>query len=126
MSETLHELNRLVAEFNHSQGIIEVPIGLKKESTMTMPSIEPQSPTQGDSEWLKLKSELDEILKEQAGGKWENADPTWVQSRVKRTIELTSILRRTNTGPAKPKSARAKGKRGPSVDLASIKADLLS
>jgi hypothetical protein len=95
---------------------------------MTLPSIEPTPISEGTHEWLQLKAELVEITKEQASGAWDKAEAEgraeWVQSRVKRAIELTSILRRTNTGPAKPKGARASKKTKP--DAASIKADLLS
>jgi len=88
--------------------------------------------TSGSEEWLKLKAELDDLLKEQASGRWDKPlegetneiHEAWVQGRVRRTIELTSILRRTNTGPAKAKGARGKAK--PKLDIASIKADLLS
>lgn len=79
-------------------------------------------------DFLKLKAELDDILKEQAGGRWDEAEKEgkadWVQLRVRRCIELTSILRRTNTGPAKA-GGRGKTKK-PKMDLESIKNDLLS
>lgn len=74
---------------------------------------------------LHLKGELDDLIKEQAGGGWDfkegdkQAHDTWVSSRVKRCIELTALLRRTNTGPAKAggRGKRAKVESGPPVSL---------
>lgn len=74
-------------------------------------------------DYAKLKAEQDEIMREQASGAWdkEGVDLDWVRSRIKRGIEVTALLRRTNTGPAKPKSKRRGGK----VDIEAITEELL-
>jgi hypothetical protein len=73
----------------------------------------------------KLKAEQDEIMREQASGAWDRkgVDPEWVRTRIKRGIEVTALLRRTNTGPAKPKSSRRGGKG--KVDVEAITEELL-
>ena len=48
----------------------------------------------------------------------------WVRQRVARGIIVASMLRRTNTGPAKATGVRGKGKK--KVDLEAINDDLLS
>lgn len=81
------------------------------------PSLDP------DLEVAKLRKEQSEIMAEQASGKWDepNVDPTWLQARVRRGIEIASILRRTNTGPSKPKASKKK----PAVDIEAVEASLL-
>lgn len=86
-----------------------------------------------------LQTEQNEIMREQARGEWKkwedlsdaikakfkNAEEhqAWVQKRIHRGIEVTMLLRRSNTGPAKPGSKRA-GKKP--LDLDAINADILS
>lgn len=91
------------------------------------------------SELMKLEPpvldlKLKELMVEQAQRKWiyehrgseqqkltEPEFASWVQGRVKMGIAISSILRRTNTGPAK---APKRGKAAP--DLSAISEDMLS
>jgi len=67
-------------------------------------------------EFIKLEGELRQIQIDQAAGKFERqqseTEDAWkarLALTMKRGVELTSILRRTNTGPGKPrKSAKNK------------------
>ena len=90
----------------------------------------------GSSEILHLQRELEEIEMEQKAGKWiytgDPADETQitifnehVRKRVKRAIEILATLRRSNTGPAKPK-ATARKKTAPvtSAALSDLEAEL--
>lgn len=79
---------------------------------------------------LKLEQELRDIRKEQLSGAWATEGKEGdalstlelhIQSRIKRAIEITAILRRTNTGPAK-----AKGRSKKSVDIDALNDALLS
>lgn len=80
-----------------------------------------------------LVAELEALKREQLEGKWELAAKaeaqtledfdTWVCLQIRRCIELTQILRRTNTGPAKPGGKRGGKKR--EVDFAAIEKELL-
>lgn len=73
-------------------------------------------------ELARLRKEQQEIMVEQASGAWDQPDvkPEWLQARVRRGIEIASILRRTNTGPAKPAKAGRK-----KVDIEAVEASLL-
>ena len=64
-------------------------------------------------EFLALQNELNQLMKDQAAGllnlQPNESEDAWKErtaKRVKRGIEITSILRRTNTGPAAPKTKR--------------------
>jgi hypothetical protein len=66
-------------------------------------------------EYIALDNELKQNMRDQASGKWEKqANETQeqcdarVQKIVRRCVELTSILRRSNTGPAAPKKRGAR------------------
>ncbi len=88
---------------------------------MTDTAVDPQL------DYAKLKAEQDEIMREQASGIWDkNKDDlkhqAWVMSRIKRGIVVTALLRRTNTGPAKPKSKRRGGAK---IDIEAITEELL-
>lgn len=81
---------------------------------------------------LELERELKEIRKEQLSGAWSTEGKegeallkleAHIQTRIKRAIEITAILRRTNTGPAKAKTSRAKKA---AIDLDALNNDLLS
>ena len=107
---------------------------------MTDAAVDPQL------DYAKLKAEQNEIMREQAGGAWGPAGQMTseerfkqlsaeyqkkygtpaafdeaVHLRIKRGIEVTALLRRTNTGPAKAKSKRRGGK----VDIEAITEELL-
>jgi len=76
---------------------------------------------------VQLKAELDSIQIQQAKGGWEKqpgeTQAQWedrVAAIVRRGIEITALLRRANTGPAKPKS---RGKK--IVDMEAITRELL-
>lgn len=83
-----------------------------------------------------LRAEFNEIMRESDSGRFNyQGDPNdkeamakhaeWVRSRVKRGIELSTILRRQNTGPARAKPAgRGRGKK-PAIDQAAILQNLL-
>ena len=65
-------------------------------------------------EYLSLSNELSQLMKDQAAGMLEpqkgETDEQWqtrTALRVKRGIEITSILRRSNTGPAAPRKRKA-------------------
>ena len=79
-------------------------------------------------EFLKLDSELKQIMVDQASGKFDRkpteTDEQWkkrLSDTMRRGVELTSILRRTNTGPGKPKRS-AKNK---NVDMEGLAKSLL-
>lgn len=81
-------------------------------------------------EWLKLEEELRQMQRDSAAGKFEKQEgettDLWearLAKLMKRGVEITSILRRTNTGPAAPKKAR--GSRNKDVDIAKLSDDLL-
>lgn len=64
-------------------------------------------------EYQLLNSELNQLMKDQAAGllkqqpnETEDAWKTRTAARMKRGIELTAILRRSNTGPAAPKGKK--------------------
>lgn len=84
-----------------------------------------------DLDFAKLKSEQDEIMREQASGAWDKpfdgesqeAFELRVQQRIRRGIEVTSELRRTNTGPPKSKASAKRGKKV--IDLEAINRELL-
>jgi len=68
-------------------------------------------------EFLALQNELNQLMKDQAAGLLEKqpseSEEQWklrTAARVKRGIEITSILRRSNTGPAAPKARKARSK----------------
>ena len=72
----------------------------------------------------RLRAEQSKIMTEQASGLWDEKEKTedgrqWLAARIRCGIAIASILRRTNTGPAKA----GKGKK--KVDLAAIEAELL-
>jgi hypothetical protein len=76
---------------------------------------------------VQLKAELDSIQIQQAKGGWERqpgeAQSAWedrVAAIVRRGIEITALLRRANTGPAKPKSRTKRV-----VDMEAITRELL-
>lgn len=106
-------------------------------------TIEASAPAPQDL--MAWNKELMDIQKEQHEGRWnapETQDPEalarhaeHVRSRVRRGIELTALLRRSNTGPAKPEGARAKAASGTgkskkksfsAEELQAIEDDLLS
>ena len=104
-------------------------------------TVEPSPTTPQDL--MAWNKELMDIQKEQHEGKWnapEIQDPQalaahaeYVRNRVRRGIELTALLRRSNTGPAKPDGARAKAASGKgkkpkytAAELQAIEDDLLS
>lgn len=80
--------------------------------------------------------ELDRLRKEQQDGLWNyKGDPANVaaadsfaasiQLKIKRCIELTRILRRANTGPAKATGTRGKSRaRKAAPDMEAIKSSL--
>ncbi len=66
-------------------------------------------------EFMLLDNELKQLMKDQAAGLLSQqpgeTEEQWKArsaSRVKRGIEITSILRRSNTGPAAPKKRKGK------------------
>lgn len=70
-----------------------------------------------EADFAAASGELNQLLKDQAGGLLEQQpgenETTWKTRqalRIKRGIELSAILRRSNTGPAAAKGA-AKRKR---------------
>lgn len=83
-----------------------------------------------------LRAEFNEIMRASEAGEFEfKGEPNDAQAKathdeavrkkIARGIELSAILRRQNTGPAKPKAAKAgRGKR-PTVDVAAAMAELL-
>src|SRR5437667_13971 len=80
-------------------------------------------------EWLKLDEELKQLMKDQAAGLLERqpneTEDVWkdrTAKRMKRGVEITSILRRTNTGPAAPKR---KGRSSKNVDMEGLAKNLL-
>ena len=88
-----------------------------------------QTPAEPEVDFLTLNAELKALPAEQLEGKWEKqpeeAEDAWAtrqQLKVRRCIEITQILRRTNTGPAKP----AKGRGKKQVNLQAITDELLS
>lgn len=90
-------------------------------------------PSEADvAAWM---NELRQIQLEQHEGKWnftgdeKDAEAManhaeYVRSRVRRGIELTALLRRSNTGPAKPGGKRA-GRKAPPIDLQAVEDELL-
>lgn len=79
-------------------------------------------------EFLKLDEELKLLQRDQAAGKLEQqpneGEEAWkdrTAKRMKRGIEITSILRRTNTGPAAP----TRRKSAKDVDMAGLAKSLL-
>lgn len=104
--------------------------------------------TLSDPEWNAFVSEADkapetfhaeltalqrEILTEQTSGAWEPRDgesqadaDERITSRIRRGIEIVALLRRTHTGPAKPKTAKAaKTPKRSKANLEAINASLL-
>jgi len=78
-------------------------------------------------EFLALQNELNQLMKDQAAGLFEKqpseTDEQWKArsaARVKRGIEITLILRRTNTGPAAPKK-----RKGKNIDMEGLAKNLL-
>ena len=89
------------------------------------------NPPPSDEDVILLTRERDNLRNEQLSGKWDEpsagvsqeAHDKFVQTQLRRAIEINSILRRTNTGPAKPGSKRASRKKP--IDIEAIRADLL-
>ena len=105
--------------------------------------LQPDLGAEGSDPSLLIR-ELEELKAEQQRGTWgpkddrlewfkanlpEGFQPSedglskfdfWVSSRIKRGIELTAILRRTNTGPARPKGRSKKA-----VDVEAVRNFLL-
>ena len=84
------------------------------------------APAESDElSFQKNLSELDSLRKEQQDGLWEKISAEDVQAKVKRCIELTALLRRSNTGPAKASGARGKSRaRKTPPDIAQIRSGL--
>jgi len=87
-------------------------------------------------DFVQAEAELRLLTREQLEGKWDYKGPSedaqakrafdeGILPKIKRCIELTAILRRTNTGPAKATGARGKRKAKAAPDLERIKASLL-
>lgn len=84
-----------------------------------------------ESDFPMLIAELEALKKEQMEGKWkpeaklEAQTPddfeVWVSSRIRRGVELTTILRRSNTGPANSKKKPSKK----AANMEAVKAALL-
>ncbi len=84
-------------------------------------------------DYISLKAELDQLQRDQAA---DPGEPTAgvpgdleryeleVQARCRRAIEIISILRRTNTGPAKATGKRGASKKG-KVDMTELRSKLL-
>ena len=101
-------------------------------------SVEAAPPTEGDI--MSWNKELMDIQREQHMGTWDfkgnendekakEAHDVYVLSRVRRGIELTALLRRSNTGPAKATGTRAsKARKGTKSqdELKAIEDELLS
>lgn len=91
-------------------------------STVEVSSVSPE-------EFLKLDNELKQLQRDQAaglldkpqGGETQEQFELRCSARVRRGIEITSILRRTNTGPAAPK----RGKKAKDVDMEGLAKSLL-
>ena len=81
-----------------------------------------------DLDRLQLSKELEEIEAAQRAGKWEwtgtpddpakAAHEATAQAQIRRAIEIITILRRTNTGPAHSTSARRK--KSPAANVTQI------
>jgi|SRR5690349_11324161 len=89
-----------------------------------------------EMDFVQAEIELRALTKEQLEGKWDYKGPPedaqarrtfdeGILPKIKRCIELTAILRRTNTGPAKSTGARGKRKAKAAPDLERIKASLV-
>lgn len=104
---------------------------------LTLP-LEATTPTEIDP--AILRNEFNEIIRAADAGEFTyKGDPNepdflskkaafneLVRVKVKRGIELQAILRRQNSGPAKPKAAaKGRGKKKGGVDTAAIMAGLL-
>lgn len=87
-------------------------------------------------DFVQAEAELRTLTKEQLEGKWDYKGPEQdaqarrahdegILPKIKRCIELTAILRRTNTGPAKATGARGKRKAKAAPDLERLKASLI-
>lgn len=92
--------------------------------------------TAEDLSFQQNLTELDKLRKEQQDGEWEykgspddkkalEAHSEALQLKARRCIELTRLLRRANTGPAKASGARGKSRaRKAPTDIATIRAGL--
>ena len=79
---------------------------------------------------IELERELKKIRQAQLSGAWSPGDKagseleaheTMVQQKVKRAIEILSLQRRSNTGPAK-----AKGRGKKSINLEALNSEMLA
>ena len=90
-------------------------------STVEVSSVSPE-------EFLKLEEELKQLQRDQAAGLLDKPQGSEtkeqfelrVNARCRRGIEITSILRRTNTGPAAPKGRKKKD-----IDIEGLAKNLL-